>query len=158
MTADTSPDDRKTKRIELLHSQGGQRVFVEPEDEDRFVITVQDAIKACRAYGRAADFQAQFKVLNNVLVKWIADRNDKIDHAYLTERDAGLLFVVVQKSEQIDPDFEDELTDLDLQIAHDSFLPMIKLSVIALPKCSKEQLGSFTGAWAIDYVERSGTH
>ena len=58
-------------------------------------------------------------------------------------RDAGLLFLVVLKEKPFNQKIEDSLTELDIAIAQDDDLDLIKLSVLALPKASKDSIESF---------------
>ena len=77
------------------------------------------------------------------LAEWIHTRVDMLSDAYLTVRDAGLLFVVVRKIRRYDSDFEDKLTDLDVEVANNPDYNLIKMDVLALPNSSDESIKSF---------------
>jgi len=133
-------------RPNILHLDYQQRdgtVVVVPADEDRFALTVEEAVKACRAYEQASAFRHQFQILLRELADWIGQHRNQVAEAYVTVRDAGLLFLVVKKSPEHDDTLEDQLTELDLAVAQDPNLNLIRLSVLAIPPVSHEGIDSF---------------
>lgn len=122
-------------------NEAGQ-VTVTPHDKSRFIIKVRQAVEACRAAQRADDFAAQLNLLLGQLATWLQDKTG-IESAYLTLRDGDFLFLVVRSECSYDRDFEDSLSDLDLQIAQDADLDLIKVDTMALPRVSDEALRSF---------------
>ena len=90
-----------------------------------------------------ADFQIQFKETINLLAVWIKKNTKHIAKAYLTIRDAGLLFVIIQKGIKYNGKFEDTLTALDLKIANQKTLSDIKLNVMALPNTTRDVYETF---------------
>jgi hypothetical protein len=119
------------------------KVAVAPEDENRFVLSVQGAVRACNARAEFADFHKQYKYLLDKLASWIRANKKRVGLACVTQRDAGLLFLVVRKAKPYNREFADALTELDMEIARDENLNLIKLSVLALPKCSMHSIVSF---------------
>jgi hypothetical protein len=137
----------------MAHNVAGQHVMLDweddegnvvvtPRDRDRFVVKIRRAVEMLQAVDRAEQFQNQFKLLMSVLAKWLQSQGD-VKHAHLTLRDGGLAFVLVKRSAAYNSSFEDELSELDFQIANDPDLDLIKLDVIALPPTSDEALSSF---------------
>ncbi len=123
-----------------------RKVVCTPEDEDRFTLTVEQAIDACKAYRsdeKRAMFRKQFTTLLYLLKTWIDKRKGKIQKAFLTVRDNGLLFLVVTSTPSFDSDLEDELTELDIQIANANEFSEIELDLKALPNCDKDNYESF---------------
>ena len=109
-----------TQPIIRLHQENKDcRVFIETDQQDRFVLTVNAAIQACQAYGRVAEFNTQFKNLQASLSSWTEKHEAEIAEAYITVRDAAILFLVVQKSQAFNQELEDSLNDLDISIAQD---------------------------------------
>ncbi len=141
-----SPAHRPTiNRPSVVHldiKQKGGQVTVTPSDEDRFSISVERAIAACQADARAEEFKKQFGLLIRRLGEWLASRSD-IDGAWITKRDRHLLFLVVRTSPEYDRDFEDALSALDLELAQDGHLDLIRISTMNLPPVSKEALSGF---------------
>jgi hypothetical protein len=129
--------------IVLHHSQADGQVLVQTSDEDRFMVTVDAAIRACRLYDKMTEFRSQFKRLIDKLREWVEARKDQIREALVTPYERGLLFLVVRRASEYDRDFEDELTELDLAVAHDEELGLIRLSVLGLPNASPEAIDSF---------------
>lgn len=137
MTAATQPI------IQLRYSDDSQRVVIEKDGaNDRFVITVAAAIDACHASGQKEEFYRQFRDMQVRLTEWLKVHADLIDEAYLTVRDAAILFLAVQKSPAFNQALEDSLTDLDIAIAQEKDLSLIRLNVLAIPKTSAASVES----------------
>ena len=49
--------------VQLNVKRRGDKVVVTTENEDRFVMSMDEAIHACRAYGEVNDFKCQFRNL-----------------------------------------------------------------------------------------------
>jgi hypothetical protein len=128
--------------IQLVHVNKDAKVLVETEN-DRFMLTVQAAIRACQAFSHMDEFTAQFKKLHARLTDWINAHNENIDKAFLTARNSAILLLLVQKSNAFNAEFEDAVTDLDLAIAQDDEFGLIRLNVLALPAASEESIQSF---------------
>ena len=134
----------KLEPIRLSFRDKGRQVVVEPADEDRFMMSIEDAARACQQAIRAVQFGEQFKSLLGCLGAWLVrNSGGKVSHAYLTLRDAGLLFIVIQASRASDESLEDSLVDLDIEIARDENLNLIELDVLPLPATSEEAYSSF---------------
>lgn len=129
--------------VQLRWTERDRAVVVTPEDQDRYVTTVDRTIEALRIFNDKDAFDRKFKALQQRLAEWLRDNRNLIDRAFLTLRDSRLLFVVVQKGRAYDSDFEDSLTELDLEIANTADFDQMPLSVLALPACSDTTLGSF---------------
>ena len=129
----------ETPYIQLDYKKDGS-VVVTPKDQDRFVISVQEAVTACKDITQVRQFG---KYLLSMLTKWLQDNRAKARKAFLTVRDGGLLFLVIRKEAKYDAQFTDALTELDVAIARDANLNMIQLDVLALPDVSDEGARSF---------------
>jgi len=121
-----------------------KKVLVVPEDEDRFLVSVDAAVKACQAADKTLQFGRQFRdILLPRLGLWISDRADKLKKAYLTVREEGLLFVAILARAEYDRELEDDLSELDIAVARDPHLDLIDLEVLALPNASDAAHASF---------------
>ncbi|MDD4892078.1 MAG: hypothetical protein PHU85_19320 [Phycisphaerae bacterium] len=144
MTRAMSSSTRRPEPIHLDFRTKGGQVIVAPNDEDRFSLTIQEAAMACKAGQKQVLFGRQFeRGLLPKLAVWTDQNQEKLERAYLTLGDGRLLFLVVRKNVPFDSEFEDRLSDLDLQIAQDEELGLIHLSVLALPKVSRTCYESF---------------
>ncbi len=139
--------------IRLLYSQKDSEVVIVPEDEDRFVVSVEDAIIACRIHEQFKTlFQKQLNHLNDLLGKWLQGQCSKVYKAFLTLQDARMLFLVVMKEKQYDSQLEDQLTDIELSIAQDPECSQIDLDVQSLPLCGEDCYTSFCNPeWVLEY-------
>jgi hypothetical protein len=131
------------EQIELHFEDDSGKVRVTPGDDTLLLLSVEEAIKACRAFKKQLEFKSQFDHLLNALWAWIKPRREKVCQAYLTTRDAGLLFLVVTQAAERDEEFEADITELDIQVANDAAYHLIDLSVLVIPNCPRESVYSF---------------
>jgi hypothetical protein len=144
----------KLQPLHLKWDEKTRSVVIDPGDHDVFVVTVEKAILACQVEATFSAFDQQYRALLGHLAKWAHARAGKIQTAYLTTRDSGLLFLVVTESRSFDPDFESELTHLDIDVARDKAYDYIRLSVLALPNSPADAVASFisrVGTVRIEY-------
>ena len=128
--------------------------MVDPEDQDRFVMRVEEAVFACRIMNEYKElFGKQVNHLKDVLGNWTREHIGKIDKVFLTLQDARMLFLIVAKGSVFDPDLEKDLTDLDLKIARDPECSQINLDVQTLPLCGPDGFLSFCNpGWMCEYI------
>ena len=132
-----------TEWIQLDYSADG-KVVVTPADQDRFVLTVQQAADACSAAQQSVKFSYQFREsLLPKLAEWLGEHDAQIHKAFLAYSEGGLLFVVVRREVAFDGEFTDALTALDVAIARAPGLDLVKLDVLALPRVSDEGAKSY---------------
>ena len=150
---------KKSNIIQLLWSEKDSMVVVEPQDQDRYCLKVEDAIEACRIYQKEnrALFHSQLQDTLNRLGQWARNHRGKLQKVFLTTRDAGLLFLLVTKRKTFDEDLETSLTKLDLEIAQDKKFSEIRLSVQALPNCDENNYSSFFNPqWILQFKGING--
>jgi len=142
----------KTKPIRLVYSEKDAHVVIEPEDQDRFVMRVHEAINACRIYEAYKSlFEKQLGQLKDTLGTWIRERTSKIQKAFLTLQDDRMLFLLVMKDKVYDRQLEEDITDLELRIG--SECTQINLDVQALPACDEDCYISFCNpGWMLEYM------
>jgi hypothetical protein len=65
--------ETKSKRTSIILLDEGDvsDVFVIPKNRDKFLITISDAVRACRAYDEQLRFLDQFEDLLATLTAWI---------------------------------------------------------------------------------------
>ena len=134
---------RATPVIELHFEDRDGKVRVVLPDSHVMAMSVETAVHACGAFKNQIIFKDQFDMLLKVLGEWLDDHKAKIKEAHLTVRDSGLLFLVVAKCAEFDSDLEDELTNLDIEIANDNDYDLIDLNVLAIPPANDEAVTSF---------------
>lgn len=139
--------------IELHYEDRDGQIRVVAPGKNIMALPVEMAVEACRAFKTQILFKDQFELLLDRLAEWLIDQRDQIQAAYLTVRDAGLLFLAVQQGRKRDAPLEASLSELDLQIANDSDYSLIRLSVLAIPNCGDEGLQSFLSPkMALKYI------
>ena len=143
--------------VELHFEDREGRVRIVPANRDLMTIPVAMAIEACRAFNQQIVFKDQFDMLVDCLGRWINGHREQIGDAYLTIRDAGLLFLVVHRATSYDDAFESALTDLDLEIANDDDYGLINLSVLGLPSVDEQSVHTFlSNKMALRYQVHGG--
>jgi hypothetical protein len=136
------PTNTATRWIHLDHADDAE-VMVHLESGDMFTLPLKAAIDACGSVENVQRFGKQLEILLARLAAWIGQHEDDVQEAYVTFRDAGLLFLVVRKTRKLNEALENSLTDVDIEIAQDENLCLIKLSVLALPQTTEENVRSF---------------
>lgn len=128
--------------IEIIHHPDN-RVTVRMPDEDRMVSTSKAAAIACRAFADQIEFKSQFDSLLQRLGQFVYARQTSIRDAFITPQDSGILFVVVQKALEYDRNLDDELADLEWEIANEEEFRLVQFQSQLLPPASRESLCSF---------------
>ncbi len=131
------------KPVLLRYFRKDQKIVVEPEDKDRYMITMREAVAACGAYLEELKFREQFRVLLNRCGVWINKHEKQIADAYMTIQDGGVLFLVIQEGKVRDSSLSNNLSALDIEIANDDNLSLLDVSVLVLPKGTKADVSSF---------------
>jgi hypothetical protein len=128
--------------IQLDARNVGGRVTVTPEDENRFVLRVGEAIAACQQVKADEQARDRFNFLLNRLGKWVLDHAAEVREAYVTTRDGSLCFLVVHSTPAYEEAFQDALAELDIELANDRDI-RFHVDVMSLPPASKEAMRSF---------------
>lgn len=134
--------NRISKYIELKTTKKDGRVTVEPKEQDRYNIIEQQAAEALQLAKELDDFRQQFRYLQRVLAEW-ADARTDVHNVYITLADGALLFVAVQKETKYSAAFDDAVSEIDLAVANDPALKLIKMNTLAMPRATEETLAQF---------------
>lgn len=126
-----------------LRQGDGGTVVIHANDGDRFALPIDDVVRACKSRENVTQFCKQFGSLLGKLADWLDDRQTQIEAAFLGLEPEGAILVVVRKDKAFDPDFEDGLSILDLDVAQDDAFSLIKLRVLALPLSANGTVASF---------------
>ncbi len=81
-------------------------------------------------------------MLLRVLGNWLSTRDD-ILMAFITLRDGGLAFVVIRSESRYDAAFEDDLSDLDIEVSEDPQLELVPINSLALPPANECAIDTF---------------
>jgi hypothetical protein len=129
--------------IVIDYDSEAQIVTVIPRDQERFEVQKQRAIEGLQLAKQAEIFGAQLKFLLSRLANWSKAHESKVLRALLTLRDTRLMFLVVSRQVECDDDLEDDITRLDLKVAENSDLDLMRMNVLVLPPASDESIRSF---------------
>lgn len=124
--------------IRLSHADGN--VIVEPEDEDRFVMTAQSAVKACPDSQRWEEAIRTFKrEFLQPLIDWCARHGDRVQSCYIPVPVGHIQVFLVGTSPKYDFDLGRELAALELQLADRGW----RVNVLQLPASAAEELQTY---------------
>lgn len=124
--------DQKTASEPIrLNFRSETRVVVEPEDNDRFVMTVKEAAQACKKAVDDKNFQDDFRQFLIHLEQWGESQAAKISAIYVNIGDGVLNVLVCTPSQAYDVDLDDTISDLDLELV-DRF-PWVVAEVMQVP-------------------------
>lgn len=143
-----------TEPIRLRYSQHDARFMIEPGDEDELIMRIEEVMQARRICDVLKPrFKNQFDHLKWSLGEWLRNHANKIQKAFLTLPDTGMLFLVVMSEKAYDEELEEELTDLELRVALDPECSQVSLDVQAVPKCSEDRYITLCNSyWILEYV------
>jgi|GEM_PF-1748797 len=145
----TTQQDPKRRSVVPLIEGEHDDVQVIRLDGDRFVTTAQQAINFLSLAGRAVAFQEQLKELLDRIYQWVEDRKHKIAAAYIVFGGDGITLVVVQRAVSFDFASEEELTNLDIEVANNEAFQLIPFSTLLVPKVGDTVLKSFLSSGQI---------
>jgi len=122
-----------------LSSDGG-KVVVTPEDEDRFVITAQNAVKACQEHQRTNEAIKQFKSgLLLPLMEWCEANQHWVSACYVPVPVGYVQVFVVGKSPKYDFGLGTELAQLELALVDAGW----RVNVLQIPHADDEELKTY---------------
>jgi hypothetical protein len=106
-------------------------VVVAPDDRDRFVMTEEDAARACKRAQDDNEFRKQFQEMLSYVHDWCAQNPQKIRAGYVTVGDSALNVLLCLEQRDYDFSLEDALVQLDIDIAER--FPLCIVEVLQLP-------------------------
>jgi hypothetical protein len=122
---------------------GEHRLALQAMDGTTYPVSMEDVLDAHKSKQEVIEFTRQITAIMDRLSKWIALNPAHIERAYFGLDADRATFLVVRKGTQFDPDFEDLLSNLELQLSQDDAFSLIRLTTIALPHCSEDAVSSF---------------
>lgn len=126
--------DRSTSMEPIrLSFRNETKVVVEPDDEDRFVLTVREAAQACKQAQDDKEWQAKFNNFLVYLEKWAETHSQKIRTVCVTVADGALNILIATSGESYDVDFDDIITELDITLVKE--FPWLVAEVMQVPQC-----------------------
>jgi len=127
---------------------------VEPEDENRFLLTAREAAGAS---AQTQNDKELLKEFNDLLIRvhaWCENHADSVVAAYVYGRNGLLNVVICTVGEHYRFDLDDAVTDLDLSLAQ--HYPSLASQVIQIPETARKGNLSLEKALIV-YGDGSGT-
>lgn len=119
-----------------LDFQSVQQVVVEDNDGDRWVMTVKEAAQACRSALDEQEWKKEFGAFLAHIHEWSKKHSDIVTAAFVGVSSEGLTGVIVTKGAEYRLDFDDAVTQLDIELA-DKF-PNCRADVLQSPEGEPE--------------------
>ena len=129
--------------VQLCHDDDSEGYFVKTKDGDRFTLSFDELIRACRIADKRKEFVAQFSDFIERLDRWLESQGPRISRAFLTFGSGKIDLVVIQKSQEFEQELDSSLVSFDIEIARSSQFDLIRLDVTSLPDGPEESLRSF---------------
>jgi hypothetical protein len=111
--------DNTAERPLRLSFRDSRQVVVTPENEDRFVLTSKDAAQACRTGLDLESWKSQFKAFLGHINQWCEEQGERVARCYVGPSSEGLTVVVVTRGPEYQFDFDDVITQLDIELARE---------------------------------------
>lgn len=139
-----------------LDFRSEQKVVVVPEDEDRFVVTSQEAARACRRVANEQEWKTEFNSFLTNVHNWCKKHSQSIDGAYLSFGDEGLKLFLATNGDEYDFSLDDDVAKLGVDLTNT--FPGCPVDVLHVPHTSLKELRSFfSPSTAIQLYARSGS-
>jgi hypothetical protein len=136
--------ERTRSRPIHLNYRSVKQVLVEPEDQDRFMMTAKEAARACKQAEDEKGWVDRFNEFLIFLGEWCKAHSADVAAGYVDIGDGGLDILICTEGAGYREDFEDTLTDLDLDIVKK--FPWCVAEVAQIPCKAKEGQMSFERA------------
>jgi hypothetical protein len=129
-------------------TQAAGNVVVEPEDEDRFVVSAQQAMKACQdSHRQELAVYAFKKEFLEPLIDWCRRHKNQVQACYIPIPKGFIQVFVIGSSPKYDFDLGKELSELELRFADAGW----SVSFLQIPASPEEiLLGYFKMEGAIE--------
>jgi hypothetical protein len=101
-----------------LDFQSVQKVIItDDEAGDRWMTTVKEAAQACRSDLEQKEWKEEFESFLGHIYEWAKGHSDIVTAAYVGVSSEGLTGVIITKGREYRFDFDDEVTNLDIELA-----------------------------------------
>ena len=114
-----------------LSFRSEQRVVVEPDDKDRFIITMREAAQACQQAEDNKEWEDAFQEFLVDLEQWGESHSDRVRSVYVYIGDGTLNILVGNNLDEYDSDLDDTLSDLDISLVQK--FPWLVADVMQIP-------------------------
>jgi hypothetical protein len=119
-----------------LNFRSVQQVVVEPEDENRFMMTAREAARACEVAQSEKELREAFNRLLVYLHEWCKTRGSTVHSAYVYSGDGCLNILICTQGPDYRFDFDDPVTELDLDLTRQ--FDWLTAEVMQVPEASRE--------------------
>lgn len=138
-----SVDATQKNVIRLEYQEKDRSVLINPEDQDKFVLSVAQMIESAKLFSLITKFVTVMPVIMEKIGQWLGGHRTEVEKAFLTLKDRSLLLLVVQKQKEYNQVLQESLVNLDIEIAQDERMGIVPLSVLLLPMTSQEAIDTF---------------
>lgn len=150
--------DLENKVVTIDWYADDHTVRVVGKSHKRFEIHKDRAIEVLQMAKDRELFEKQFDLLISRVGEWAGENVRQIKSVFLTLRDTCLMLIVETVYPGCNDDFEDSLTQFELDVANDTDLNLICLNTMALPSASADSLSSFFDDRLLVKLQTQGAH
>jgi len=112
----TKSESASAEPIRLSFVDGDRQVVVHAEDEDRFLMTCEDAARACKRHMSVVEWKNEFTRLLAHLRKWIEPRKNLVEACYAAFQDGELIIFMLPNSHTFDLGLATEIAELEYSL------------------------------------------
>jgi hypothetical protein len=132
---ETNPES-KQEAIQLNFQSVQQVVVTDKDGKDRWVTTVKEAAQACRSALAEQEWKQQFEAFLGRIHQWAGEHGDMVSAAFVGVSSEGLTGVIITKGPEYRHEFDDEVTDLDIELAQK--FPNCRADILQSPEGEPE--------------------
>jgi hypothetical protein len=134
-------DFKTAEPIRLDFTHGSRQVVVHAADEDRFLMTCEEAARACKRHMTVVEWKQEFTRLLAHLRKWIEQHLSTVEACYADVRDGQLVIFILPKGRRFDMGLAEEIAALEYSLPGQ--FPICDCEVMQVPATSNESLTGF---------------
>ena len=142
----------RTKPWVRVDADRHKGVVITDASGESHALGLDDALFAHKSLEQVHDIISQAELIKDRTSRWIGEHQDEINRAFFSLDRDGAIFVVVQRGKQFDPDFQDALSLLDLEMSQMEGLGTLDFRSFALPYCDDDSVASFLDLEAASYI------
>jgi hypothetical protein len=119
-----------------LNVRSVRQVVVEPEDENRFMMTAKEAARACERSQNEKELRDQFNQVLLYLYQWCENHSSDVQAAYAYPGDGFLNILICTRGEDYRFDLDDSVTELTLALVQQ--FDWLTAEVLQVPESARE--------------------
>ncbi len=119
-----------------LNFRSEERIVIEPDNKDLFVVTMREAASACSQAQDEKEFAVEFDRFLFHVHQWCEAHADRVQSGCIAIGDGVLNIFIRTKRDRFDFEFDETLSGLDIELVQE--FPWLRGDVLQVPASARE--------------------